>query len=273
MPHDPTVTLLLVLWSRMVRPAAVVGITLVAAGWALRPLEVAAWKAQEGWWPKEGALGVAGAIGQGGAFAQLGGFRSLAADLLWLQANACWERRDLAGTKAALVLVEAVDPRPMVFWLNGARMIGYDMAVWRIEAQGGEEAVPAAVRRRLEVEQALAAAAHLERAFVHHPDHPLLHIEIANLQLQRLGDLSAAAEHYRRAAVQPEAPFYAARIYAELLRRLGREREAHDWLVALHPTLPPGNPYAMADTVLARIREMEARLDLPPSSRYAPGRD
>ncbi len=272
MPHDPAVTLLFVLWSRLVRPVAVVGITLVAAGWALRPLEVEAWKAQERWQLNEGAPRVAGVIGQGGALALLGGFRSLAADLLWLQANACWERCDLAGTKAALALVEAVDPRPMVFWLNGARMIGYDMAVWRVEARGGEQAFPAAVRGRFEVEQALAAIAYLERAFVHHPDHPLLHIEIANLQLQRLGDISAAAEHYRRAAAQPTAPFYAARIHAELLWRLGREREAYEWLVALHPALPSQNPYALAEHVLARLREMEAILAIPPAARYSPGR-
>lgn len=264
--------LLPLLLSRALRPGAVL-VALAAAGLALRPLEAGAWSAQERWQPARCARRVVGATGQGGALAQLGGFRSLAADLLWLHANACWERCDVAGTNAALALVATVDPQPLFFWLNGARMIGYDMALWRVEARGGEEAVPEAVRRRFEVEQALAAIAYLERAFVHHPDHPLLHIEIANLQLQRLGEVSAAAEHYRRAALQPTAPFYAGRIHAELLWGLGREREAHDWLVALHPTLPPGNPYAMADTVLARIREMEARLDLPPSSRYAPGRD
>jgi hypothetical protein len=200
----------------------------------------------------------------------LGGFRSLAADLLWLRANACWEGCDIAGTRSALALVAAVDPRPVDFWINGARMIGYDMPVWRIDALGGDEAVPAVVRRRYAEEQALAAIAHLERAFASHPGDPLIEIEIANLQLQRLGDVAAAAEHYRRAAVQPTAPFYAARIHAELLRRLGREREALRYLVALHPGLPPRNPYAMADTVLERIRELEVSLRLAPADRYRP---
>ena len=210
---------------------------------------------------------------QGLSLGLLGGFRSLVADLLWLHANACWERCDAVGTRAALALVAAVDPRPVDFWLNGARMIGYDMPVWRIAALGGDEAVPAGVRRRFSEEQALAAIAHLEKAFVYHPDDPRLHIEIANLQLQKLDDVVAAAESYRLAARQPTAPFYAARIHAELLRRLGREREALVWLVALHPTLPQNNPYAMADTVLVRIRELEESLALAPAARYQPGRE
>lgn len=246
---------------------------LAAAGLALRPLEAPAWEAQQRLQPALRWKSVEGAMGQGVSLGLLGGFRSLVADLLWLRANACWEHCDADGTRAALALVAAVDPRPVDFWLNGARMIGYDMPVWRIDALGGEAAVPAGVRRRVGEEQARAAITHLERAFVHHPDHPLLQIEIANLELQRLEDVASAADWYRRAALQPTAPFYAARVHAELLRRLGREREAHAWLVALHPKLPLQNPYAMADTVLARIRELEESLALAPAARYQPRRE
>ena len=263
---------LLDLLARAVRPALVL-VALAAAGLALRPLEGLAWAAQERGQPPFAGASVEGAMGQGITLGLLGGFRSLAADLLWLHANACWERCDISGTRAALALVAAVDPRPVDFWLNGARMIGYDMPGWRIDALGGEDAVPAVVRRRFAEDQARAAIAHLQQAFVHHPGDPLIEIEIANLQLLRLGDVGAAAEHYRRAAVQPTAPFFAARVYAELLRRLGREREALVWLVALHPTLPQRNPYAMADTVLARIRELEKSLALEPADRYQPRRE
>lgn len=247
---------------------------LVLAGIALRPLEHTAWREQVRRQPGLEWRRLDGAAGQGLTLGLLGGFRALAADLLWLRANAAWERCDLAGTHAALALVSAVDPRPVAFWLNGARMIGYDMPYWRIAALGGETALPAGVVRHVHEEQARAAIAHLERAFAQHPDDPLVHIEIANLQLQQLGDVVGAAEHYRNAALQPTAPYYAARLHAELLRRLGREHAAYDWLVALHPTLPPecDNPYAMADTVLARIRELEERLALAPADRYQPGR-
>lgn len=259
-------------WEVATAHAGAAALVLGIAGWCVRPLEASAWANQVRAQPALEWRSVEGALGQGVSLGLLGGFRALAADLLWLRANASWERCDPAGTHAALALVAAIDPRPVGFWLNGARMIGYDMPYWRIDAMGGEAAVPAPVVRRLMDEQARAAVAHLEKAFVHHPDEPLLHIEIANFQLQRLGDLAGATEHYRRAALQATAPYYAARVYAELLRRQGRERSALDWLVALHPTLPPENPYAMAADVLARIRALEEKLALPPAARYQPGR-
>lgn len=242
-------------------------------GTGLRPLETAAWTAQVRHQPSLEWRSVEGALGQGLVLGLFGGFRALTADLLWLRANAAWEQCDVAATYSALAAVAAVDPRPVAFWINGARMIGYDMPYWRLDDHGGEAAVPEAVVRRLMRDQARAAIAHLEKGFAHHPDDPLLHIEIANLELQRLDDLVGATEHYRRAAVQPSAPYYAARVYAELLRRQGRERAAYDWLVALHPQLPTGNPYAMADEVLARLRAAEERLALPAGARYQPGRE
>ena len=255
------------------RAAAVVTV-LVGAGLALHPLEATAWAVQVRRQPALEWRSVEGAMGQGISLGLLGGFRALAADLLWLRANAAWEHCDPVATTAALQLVAAVDPRPVAFWLNGARMIGYDMPFWRIESLGGEAALPGAVVRHVTEAQARAAIAHLEKAFVHHPDDPLLHIEIANFLLLKLDDLPGATEHYRLAALRPTAPFYAARVHAELLRQQGRERAAYDWLVALHPTLPPEreNPYAMADTVLARIRELEEKLALAPAARYQPGR-
>ncbi|HEY0946391.1 MAG TPA: hypothetical protein VGD81_14030, partial [Opitutaceae bacterium] len=75
-------------------------------------------------------------------------------------------------------------------------------------------------------------------------------------------------------------PYYAARIHAELLRRMGRKREAYDWLVRLYPTLPrsrDGAPAsaamleaAMPGVVLQRIRELEQELGVPEAQRFIP---
>lgn len=258
----------------MTRRAVLLFPVLLLAGGALRWLEAPVWREQVRRQPALEWRNMEGVAGQGVSIGLLGGFRAVAADLFWLRANAAWERCDPAQTYAALRLVAAIDPRPVAFWLNGARMIGYDMPYWRIAALGGEAALPTNAVDHIFAEQARAAVAHLERAFAVHPDEPLIHIEIANLQLVRLGDLIGATEHYRQAALQPTAPYYAARVYAELLRRAGRDRAAYDWLVALHPRLPPEqeNPYAMADTVLVRIRELEEKLALAPGARYQPGR-
>ena len=85
-------------------------------------------------------------------------------------------------------------------------------------------------------------------------------IEQANIELNTRRDLAAAAESYRRAAELPGAPYYAARIHAELLRRSGRTREALAWLVQLYPRLPRGDAAAAADLVRSRIRELECEL-------------
>ncbi len=256
----------------MIRRAVPVFLVLLVAGLGLGRLAEPAWAEQVRRQPALQWRSLEGAAGQGVVLGLLGGFRALAADLLWLRANAAWERCDSVGTQAALELVTAVDPRPVAFWVNGARMIGHDMPYWRIDRAGGEGAVPAGVAERVFAAQARAAIAYLEKGFANHPDEPLLHIEVANLQLQRLGDLPGATEHYRLAARQPAAPFYAARVYAELLRRGGRDREALEHLVALHPTLPRENPFALADEVLWRIRGLEERLALPAAERYQPGR-
>ena len=245
---------------------------LLATGFALRPLAgpVSAELARGE--PAGPPPGLGELAGEGVFGGLLGGFRAVVADFLWLRVNALWEDGDLPGTQTALRLVGLVDPRPLFFWVNGARMIGYDMPGWRIEAAGGPEAVPVSVQQRIDEEQARLAIAHLERGLVHHPRNPWLYIEIANLQLHRRHDVEAAAAFYRLAAVQAGAPYFAARIHGELLRRLGRDREAYDWLVAVHRRLPPDDPRAVPEVVLARIRVLEEKLALPVAERYRPDR-
>lgn len=195
-----------------------------------------------------------------GAVGVLGGLRTLAADLVWLRAYAHWERRDVAATEGLLALTTALDPRPLYFWLNGARILAYDVPAWRIRAAGGFGAVSAAEQTRINAEQAQRALDFLAEAGRTHPHAAALWIEAANIELNRRHAVAAAAECYRRAAEQPDAPFYAARIHAELLRRLGRKQEALAWLKQLYPTLPPLEEAAAAPLVHSRIVELEREL-------------
>jgi tetratricopeptide (TPR) repeat protein len=181
-----------------------------------------------------------------------------------------WERHDMPGTQSLIQLVTAIDPRPLYFWLNGARILAHDFSAWRIEAAGGYEAVGPTVEARVSREQGRLALALLDAAMAYHPASADLWIERANIELHRMQDLAAAAESYRRAWEQPRAPYYAARLYAELLRRQGRKAEALDWLVKLYPTLPPGNDAAARETVLDRIRDLERELNIPPARAYQP---
>ncbi|HUG10361.1 MAG TPA: hypothetical protein VMM36_05080 [Opitutaceae bacterium] len=243
---------------------------LVATNLALRPLEGPAWEEVRARGAGIDAPGIESAVGQGVVAGLLGGFRALAADFLWMKVNSDWEDMNLPATETAIRAVTAIDPRPLYFWINGARMIAYDMPNWRIERGGGFDVVPLSVRTRVDEEQARIALDMLADARQVHPDNPALVIEVANIYLRRLHDTTTAAELYRQAAELPGAPFYAARIHAELLRNLGRREEAHQWLLRLHPTLPRDVPEAMPEVVLARIREIEDELGLPVESRYQP---
>lgn len=178
------------------------------------------------------------------------------------------EAHDLPATESLLHLVTVIDPRPLYFWVNGARIMAYDMPVWRLEAAGDDVRVSVAVRDRIAQDQARRALDLLAEARRFHPDSAALWIEQANIEFNRLGDMAAAAESYRRAWELPGAPFYAARLHAVLLRRLGRNAEALVWLVKLHPQLPANDEAAGADLVLARIRELEHELGVPAGQGY-----
>ncbi len=212
------------------------------------------------------------APGAGALFGWLGGFRALAADFLWLRLYAGWERRDLPGSQTLIRAVVAVDPRPIYFWLNGARMLAYDLPAWRIAAEGGYEAVAPTRRHVIEVEHAQLALRHLEAARKVQRDQAALWVEQANIELNKLGDVAAAAASYRRAWESSGGPYYAARIYAELLRKQGENAKAYKWLRDLHAKLPADDEAADAPLVLARIRELEKTLAVPVAEVYRPAR-
>jgi tetratricopeptide (TPR) repeat protein len=243
---------------------------LVATGFACGPLETPVENARQAGEPSWQLDSNAAAAEQALVSGVLGGFRAAVADFLWLQVFGCSAEHDLPATESLLHLVTVVDPRPLYFWLNAARITACDMPVWRIESAGGCERLPRIAQERIERDQAERALALLDEAEKFHPASSALWIERANIELNRLHDPAAAAECYRRAWAQPGAPFYAARLHAELLRRLGRKAEALAWLVKLHPQLPAKNEAAGAALVLARIRALERELEVPELKRYRP---
>lgn len=210
------------------------------------------------------------AAGQGVTLALLGGFRALVADGAWVRMYAIWERHDLAATQSLVQLVTAIDPRPVYFWLNGARILAHDLAAWRIEGAGGHEAVGAAGELRISREQGARALRYIEEAMTYHPESADLWVERASIELMRMRDVGAAAESYRRAWEKPRAPYYVARLHAEMLRRAGRPGDALQWLVQLHPKLPPDDEGAARNVVLERIRDLERELKVPAERAYRP---
>jgi hypothetical protein len=221
-------------------------VVLLAAVYLLRPLELqlaASVPTPVSQWTTLG--------GSGGTLAVLGGMRAVVAGVFWLRTNLAWERRDRVATTTLLHLTVAADERPLYFWVNGARMLAHDMPGWRMEG------APQALRQRVAWEHAQVALEFLEQGLQSHGSDSRIYIEMANIRLRALGDWEGAARLFRQAAEQPGAPYYAARIHAELLRALGRPAEALAWLKHVLPGLPADEPAARREVVMARIRELE----------------
>ncbi len=199
--------------------------------------------------------------GRGVILATLGGWRTLVADLIWLKGNLAWEQQELATTRAWLDLVVAVDERPDYFWLNSARIIAYDMPVWRQRAQPG---APRAVHDQIRDEQAQQALAFLDRALEQRGPNAALLAERAGIHWRVCHDPERAAADFRRAAEVSGAPYYAGRIHAELLVILGRKREACEWLRHWLPLLPAADPEARRGVVAARLADLERELTPSP---------
>jgi len=195
------------------------------------------------------------AAGHGGALALLGGMRSLIASGCWLRANLAWERQNRTETTALIDLTVAADERSLYFWLNGARILANDIPEWRMSGP-----VPRAYRAMVNEEQAQLALAFLDKGIRWHGADAAFYVEMANIHLRRRGDVEAAAKYYKLAAEQPDAPYYAARIYGELLRELHRPAEALAWLKAVLEKLPEHDELAARGVVIDRIKSLEREL-------------
>ncbi len=180
---------------------------------------------------------------------EIGGFRALAADLMWVSAYQAWQERDLPTMRRRLGWVGAIDPRPLTFWLNGARMLGFDAAAWA-EANN--------ILRAQARQAALAEALdHLATARRWHGARAALAIEEAVLHWRLGEDREAALHALERASACADAPYFVGRLRGEMLVALGREAEALAWLREFRATLPADDEAAEVEVVDRRIARLE----------------
>lgn len=185
----------------------------------------------------------------------LGGFREIAADFSWIAVYHAWQKRDVETLRQELAWATALNPDSTMFWLDGARMLGFDVAAWR-----REESVDVATHKLINCEQLDLAVSFLDLAQAMHPDRADYPVEQAVLHLRLANDARAAERALIRAQKCSDAPPYVARVRAELLVRMGRDREALEVLLHAWATLPPQDPRAMLEVIETRIREIRRRL-------------
>ena len=247
-------------------------IILVLLGLLMRPIEVPAWKAVKAGQSEMNLEALEGALGQGLVIGVLGGFRAILADFLWIRTNTIWERKDRAKLDSMVRLVTTLDPRPDFFWINGSRMIAYDVPNWRIREEGGYSDVPEERQQAIDLEQSSQAFDLIDQALDFHPGNAKLYLEKAQIYLNRLKDDANAAEWFLRASQQDDAPYFAGRIHAELLRKQGLDAEAYDFLKNLHTELP-NTPFAQKGIILERILDLEKTLKIPFRERFMPSKN
>lgn len=202
------------------------------------------------------AAGAAAARGEGGwrqLFASAGLMRPMLAEGFWLRANLAWEAGDEEATRAWSRLALAAEPESVYLRFNIARMTAFDFPRWKLRRESHAPATVAAHWRRAAAEEALAILAEADESAARW-------IEAGNIALYGAGDLEHAAACFRRAAAFPDAPWYAGRICAELLREAGRPGDAVAWLREWLPRLPADVPAAQRGLVEARLAELERAL-------------
>ncbi|HBM85383.1 MAG TPA: hypothetical protein DD423_01075 [Opitutae bacterium] len=249
------------------RSVLAVLLALLLLGVVTRSLEAPAWQVVKAGQPEMNLQAIEGALGQGLVVGVLGGFRAIMADFLWIRTNTIWNRRDRVKLNAMVRLVTTIDPRSEFFWVNAARMVAYDVPHWRIDEEGGYALVPDRRQQVIVREQVEQACAMLERAREFHPQHAKLYLETAQIYLIRLKDYAQAAKWFLLASQQPDAPYYAARIHGELLRRQGKDAEAYAFLKQLYAELND-DPHAQKGVILDRIHELEVSLKVPIWTRF-----
>lgn len=233
-------------------------------GWLVEPLTLELREKRGGDDGAESLASLSSGLGSGVSIAVLGGYRTITASLVWISMYGDWQYRRADEVIEKMNLAVALNPDAEGFWIDGARIIANDMPIWEVgdehalalfEEEEGSEVRRAYARRALEF---------LEKAPEHLEDDVEILVEKGVIFWQKLEDLEQAVQYFERAAKQQNAPFYVSRVYAELLRKAGRTREAYEYLIRHYETLPEDRLDAMKPLVARRIAELRAELAANP---------
>jgi tetratricopeptide (TPR) repeat protein len=180
-----------------------------------------------------------------------GGFSGLMADFSWIGAYQSWAKRDIRGMRADLDRVVSFNPQAIHFWINGARMLSYDVAAWRTENLPKEERV---MVNREQVKEALMF---LDQGKAVNPGRFEFALEEAIILLRLGSDTEGALAALESVEGMENLPEYIGRIRGELLVSLGRFDEAETWLNQFLATLPDAEKKTGKGLVRQRIEELE----------------
>ncbi|HEY5814414.1 MAG TPA: hypothetical protein VIT23_17395 [Terrimicrobiaceae bacterium] len=200
-------------------------------------------------------------VGQMGFLAALSGFRSPLAAFLWIEAHTAWEHTEWGRMAGLLDAVTILQPRSLLYW---------DMASWHMAWNASAAALQdtsqpsEALRIRNQRQYFRLGRDYLERGIKNNPESFFLYRSLGILLRDKFEDHCGAGEAFLKAARLPGAPSYILRFAGyELAKCPGRDQIAYDVLKEAYGA----EPDARKPTLLATIKELEKRLDVPESQR------
>lgn len=206
------------------------------------------------------AANLGGLIGQSAFLAVLGGLRPLVAIYTTLHAFDAWSYREWDTVERDYRIIVTLIPDDIDSWKTGAWHLAYNAAA----SYYLDESLPMATRQRLTREWVRKGIAFLEPGLEQHPRSSALHKQMGDIYREKVEDPCLAARHYKL-AMEGDAPrSYMRRFHGYFLARCpGHEREAYDFLMALYRE----GPAQRLPTLIQRIKELEAKLNIPPAGQ------
>lgn len=217
--------------ARVLLPLAAAAGLLLLGGAALRPLceGLHAREIEQGLLRPAPSFRRADSLGQQLAVFTLGGLRTLAAELLAMDATNAWLEQDWPRARERWEQITTLCPQRINYRVRAARdMAKNAVAHVRDEAEKNRLSSPEAEA----AERAYLAAAEdfLIRGIQDNPDSALLRLELGGFydDLARRPQFAKAAEAYRDALVHGASPMYERWVFYNLCRIRGREQEAYE---------------------------------------------
>lgn len=240
--------------ARKLFPWAAAAVIAVAAAVAGAPFKTEALKASE---RVVSGDSVRASLGGGMLFGVLGGYRSLVSDLIWIKSYIEWEKKDVSACMASIELAASVDPYMTVFWTQGAAIIAFDTPHWLLrnlpKNRQNDEAL-----RLLKIRQGRTALKFLDKAIPMFPQNDELLIQKGQIAIG-IGDFPLAQECFGAVAQRANSSIYSRRIYASLLEKNGKLREAIPVLESVLKDMNSDSPARKA--VDTQISEIKAKIE------------
>lgn len=168
-------------------------------------------------------------LGRQLAFFTLGGLRTLAAELLAMDATSAWLEQDWPRARERWQQITLLCPQRVNYRVRAARDMAKN-AVAHVREQADKGELTAAEAQAAERSYLAAAEDFLRDGIADNPDSALLRLELGSFydDLARRPQFSKAVDAYRDALAHGASPMYERWVFYNLCRIRGREQEAYE---------------------------------------------